>query len=92
MLSTVYRHVAPRVLVLTAHGSTAAIEKVYEYGASALLEKPLYPDVLRSAVTRVLRFPLPHRPTDGRPDGGNETSHDDHDDGFDGYRGDMYLG
>ena len=37
MLATVYRHLAPRVLVLTAHGSTAAIETAYEYGAAALL-------------------------------------------------------
>jgi CheY-like chemotaxis protein len=94
MLATVYRHVAPRVLVLTAHGSAAAMEKVYEYGAAALLEKPLYPDVLRAAVTRVLRFPVPRRPADGRADGGDggdATGHEDYND-FDGYRGDMYLG
>src|SRR3954447_3112374 len=54
LLTTVYRDVAPPVIVLTAHGSIPAAEAAYHYGARAFLEKPLIPETLRAVVAHVL--------------------------------------
>ncbi len=54
-LAGIYRDIMPRVIILTAWGSTTAAAEAERLGAAAFLEKPLVPHVLRSAVARVLR-------------------------------------
>jgi CheY-like chemotaxis protein len=54
LLSTVYRDLAPPVVVLTAYGSILAAEAAYHDGARAFLEKPLVPETLRAVVAHVL--------------------------------------
>jgi CheY-like chemotaxis protein len=54
LLSTVYRDLAPPVVVLTAYGSILAAESAYHDGARAFLEKPLVPETLRAVVAHVL--------------------------------------
>jgi CheY-like chemotaxis protein len=54
LLSTVYRDLAPPVVVLTAYGSIVAAESAYHDGARAFLEKPLVPETLRAVVAHVL--------------------------------------
>lgn len=44
----------PRVIVLTAYGSDVAAARAIGLGASAFLEKPLVPQVLRNAVRHVM--------------------------------------
>jgi CheY-like chemotaxis protein len=59
LLAETYAPVRPRVIVLTAYASIAAMERAQECGVSAFVEKPIAPDALRDIVRRVLREPLP---------------------------------
>ena len=45
----------PKVIVLTAYGSSPGALTLHDQGASAILEKPLLPDVLRRTMEQVLQ-------------------------------------
>ena len=47
----------PRIIVLTAYGSTHSESFAHECGVCAFLEKPLLPDALRKVVEEVLHQP-----------------------------------
>ena len=61
-LCGVHGQLKPRVIVLTAFASGPAMLRTMGLGASAFLEKPVTPEVLRSAVRQVLAQP---RESDG---------------------------
>ena len=57
MLDELPRHCGPslpKVIILTARGSPESASDAYDKGATAFLEKPLLPDVLRREVERML--------------------------------------
>jgi len=57
---------APRVVVMTAHGSVRTAIQAVRLGASDFLEKPFTPDDLRQSVASVLHDELPrHLPAPG---------------------------
>ena len=49
----------PRIIILTAYGSTHSQAFARESGVSAFMEKPLLPDALRRIVEEVLHHPAP---------------------------------
>src|SRR5262245_41298753 len=53
----------PRVIVLTAYGSTAAAVRATRAGALDFLEKPASPQEVREAVAAVLHEPQPPHPS-----------------------------
>jgi two-component system KDP operon response regulator KdpE len=53
-LSGVHGQLKPKIIILTAFASGPAMLKTLGLGASLFLEKPVTPDVLRSAVQKVL--------------------------------------
>ena len=59
LLASEYAPIRPRVIVLTAFASIAAMEQARACGASAFVEKPVSPESLRAVVKRVLREELP---------------------------------
>lgn len=72
LLASEYAPIRPRVIVLTAFASIAAMERAQACGASAFVEKPVSPESLRATVQRVLREKLPavsHRHVSEEDDG-----------------------
>ena len=55
---TMFGDQMPRIIVLTAYGSTHSESFARESGVCAFLEKPLLPDALRQVVEDVLRAPI----------------------------------
>lgn len=56
-------HHTPRVMVLTAFGSTSAAVRATRLGALDFLEKPASPDEVRETIAAILREPQPASPT-----------------------------
>ena len=67
-LATTYRAMKPRIVILTAWGSSTAAQSADRYGASAFLEKPLDAASLRSIIAQVLSLPRNHATPDLPPD------------------------
>ncbi len=68
------RH-APRVIVLTAYGSTSVAVRATRLGALDFLEKPASPQEVRAAITAVLQEPQPAsaQPVEADTEGGYEA-------------------
>lgn len=53
-LAGLHGQLKPRIIILTAYASGPAMLKTLGLGASLFLEKPVTPEILRSAVRKVL--------------------------------------